>query len=402
MIDPHVIGKLFAARQRGHSLPQQLYCSDEAFVFDMHAIFRPAWLMIGFEIELPRPGSWMAVMIGPWPILLTRDRAGTLHGFHNSCRHRGARLCALGAGASARIVCPYHRWTYELSGELVHAARMPRSFNPADHALGAIHVRSVGGVICICLAEEAPPFDDFEAGLAPLLGPHQLDRAKVAFESTLVEKANWKLVMENARECYHCAAAHPELAGSFPVAASAHFDYGEDPRQEAFLARLAEAGLATGPVDGDGWQAVRFILNEGFRSMTIDGRPAVKRPMCEIGDGDIGSLRWAMEPNSFAHATADHLFMFSAMPVGPRETIVTSKWLVHADAVEGVDYEVADLIGMWTQTNLQDRALVENNQLGVDSLGYRPGPYSPDAEALTVGFTDWYCGKARAYLDAHG
>jgi Rieske 2Fe-2S family protein len=94
--------------------------------------------------------------------------------------------------------------------------------------------------------------------------------------------------------------------------------------------------------------------------------------------------------------------MFSAVPLAPRETVIVSKWLVHKDAVEGVDYSLDDLTKLWTTTNLQDRALVENNQLGVDSLGYRPGPYSPEAEALAIRFVDWYCNKARAYLDEMG
>jgi Rieske 2Fe-2S family protein len=399
MIDLDKIGRLLDQRPAGHSLPQGLYNDPDAFAFDMAAIFGRSWLMVGFEAEVRRPGSWMSLMIGPWPILVTRDRAGALHGFHNTCRHRGARLFPAGKGSAARLVCPYHRWTYELSGELVHAARMGAEFCEEGRGLAAIHVESVGGVICVCLADEPPPIDAFRRDMEPLLAPHRLDRAKLAFESTLVEQANWKLAMENARECYHCAQSHPELALSFPVGASAHFDYGEDRRQEQFLARLMGEGLTTGPVEGDWWQAVRFVLNPGFRSMTASGDHAVKRLMCETGGGDIGSLRWALEPNSFAHATADQVFFFQVMPVSPRETVIVSKWLVSEDAVEGVDYAIEDLTRLWTSTNLQDRALVENNQLGVDSPGYRPGPYSPEAEVLAMRFTDWYCRTARDFVE---
>jgi Rieske 2Fe-2S family protein len=121
--------------------------------------------------------------------------------------------------------------------------------------------------------------------------------------------------------------------------------------------------------------------------------------MCDTAHGDIGSMRWALEPHSFAHATADTVFMFSAMPTGPEETVVTSKWLVHKDAVEGVDYDVESLTALWTKTNLQDLNLCENNQRGVNSLGYVPGPYSQEAEFLVMRFVDWYCNEARAYLD---
>jgi Rieske 2Fe-2S family protein len=109
-----------------------------------------------------------------------------------------------------------------------------------------------------------------------------------------------------------------------------------------------------------------------------------------------------VDPHCFVHCTADHVFMFSAMPVGPNGTHVTGKWYVHKDAVEGVDYDVEKLIALWTVTNLEDKALAENNQLGVNSLGYTPGPYSQEAEMLAQRFTDYYCDKARDYIATHG
>ncbi len=402
MIDLNTIATWLADRRAGHSLPRALYNEAEAFDFDMTAIFGRSWIMVGFEIELPKPGSWMATSVGPAPVIVTRDREGELHAFHNSCRHRGSRICQPGRGAAARLVCPYHRWTYELSGELAHAARMPEDFDRSQHGLTPVYVENVGGVLYVCLADNPPDIGPFRKAFEPLLAPHNLADAKLAHEGVIVESANWKLAMENARECYHCGGAHPELAQSFPVEASAHFDFGEDRRQELFEARLGELGLGSGPIEGAWWQAMRFTLNDGFKSMTIDGNHSVKKLMCELGDGEIGSLRWSIEPHGFAHATADQVFMFSVVPIGPRETLIHSKWLVHKDAVEGVDYTVEDLTDLWTRTNLQDRALVENNQLGVDSPGYRPGPYSRDAEALALRFTDWYCDRAGDYLKERG
>ena len=402
MVDLNKIARLLDERLPGHGLQQALYNDPATFEFDMEAIFRRSWIMVGFEVELPKAGAWMTTSVGPWPILLTKDRDGAVHAFHNVCRHRGARICAPGKGVSPRLVCPYHRWTYELTGELAHAARMPDTFNKGDHGLTPIHVEAVAGALYVCLADEPPPIAEFRREMEPLLAAHNLKDAKLAFESVIVDKANWKLAMENARECYHCATGHPELAQSFPVGASAHFDFGEDRRQDVFAERMAGLGLPVGPAEGDWWQAMRFTLNEGFKSMTVDGRHSVKKLMCDVGDGDIGSMRWSVEPHAFTHATADQLFMFSVVPVSPRETHVISKWLVHKDAVEGVDYTLDDLTRLWTVTNLQDRALVENNQMGVDSLGYRPGPYCADAEALAIRFVDWYCAKARAYLRERG
>jgi Rieske 2Fe-2S family protein len=89
------------------------------------------------------------------------------------------------------------------------------------------------------------------------------------------------------------------------------------------------------------------------------------------------------------------------MTVGPEETHVTGKWYVHKDAVEGVDYDVEKLAALWTVTNAEDKQLAENNQIGVLSPGYTPGPYSQEAEMLAQRFTDWYCDKGRAYIAAH-
>lgn len=155
-------------------------------------------------------------------------------------------------------------------------------------------------------------------------------------------------------------------------------------------------GLPCGPVEGSWWQASRFALREGNVSMTLDGAPCVKKPLCAANGGDVGSLRWALEPHNFCHAAGDFLIMFTAIPLAPEETLVTVKWLVHKDAVEGVDYTTDTLTHVWNETNLQDRALVENNQRGVNSVGYVPGPYSPISEALALRFTNWYDDRVRA------
>ncbi len=395
----HIAG-LLQQRRAGHALPQGLYTEAAVFSFDMAAIYGESWLLAGFEAEVRTAGSYLSMMVGQWPVLIVRGRDGELRAFHNSCRHRGSLLCAEGSGTTPRLICPYHRWTYDLTGKLLAAGRMPDDFVKGDHGLLPVRIETVAGAVFICLAETPPDFETLRAKLTPLLAPHNLDRAKLAHQSTLVEHANWKLVMENARECYHCATGHPELSLSFPVNTSAYFDRGKE-HTAAFDARMAKHGLPTAAVEEDWWQASRFPLNDGHVAMTMDGKFDVKKLMVDIADGDIGSMRWALEPHNFCHSTSEYTFMFSAMPVGPTETHVYSKWLVHEDAVEGTDYHVDELIELWTKTNQQDKALAENNQAGVNSPGYVAGPYSPDAEPLTLGFVDWYCKKAQSYLDRH-
>jgi Rieske 2Fe-2S family protein len=390
---------LLAAREPGHALPQDCYNDPEVFAFDLAAIHARHWFMVGFEVELPEPGSTLSVPIGRSSVLLVRDRQGVLRGFHNTCRHRGAQLCVPGRGQRSWIICPYHQWSYDLDGRLANAPRMPETFDRAQHGLRPVHVETVAGTVYVCLADEPPEFDGFRDAVGPLLAPHRLENGKLAFESTLVERANWKLVMENARECYHCVVRHPELSLTFPVKGRRSVQFADAGSVDGFRARMATVGLPVGPVEGAWWQAMRFPVNDGAITLSMDGQPACKKLLCDTANGDIGTVRWALEPHSFMHATCDTVFMFSAMPTGPEETVVTSKWLVHKDAVEGVDYTVEGLTELWTKTNLQDLDLCENNQAGVNSLGYVPGPYCEETEQLVMRFTNWYCAEAHAWLD---
>lgn len=392
--------ELLNDRRPGHSLPQPFYTDPDIFALDMEAVFHTSWLMIGFTVELPKTGNYLALTIGRTPIVVLRDRSGGIRGYFNSCRHRGAQICPDGSGRKPMLVCPYHQWSYDLDGRLRHAGQMPAHFNPDDHPLRPIHVEVVAGALYVCLAETPPDFAPFRRALEPFLAPTGLEHAKLAYQCVLVEKGNWKLVMENGRECYHCSVCHPELGMSFPVGITAEFSGEDSVRMNKYRARLAKHGLAVGPSDGSWWQIARFPLNEGVISMSGDGAPAVKKPLMDIYGGHVGSLRFATEPNSFCHVLGDYAFLFSVYPVGPEETHVVGKWLVHKDAVEGVDYDVESLIHIWDKTNLQDRDLVENNQRGVNGLGYVPGPYSPDGEHFVLRFVDWYCERIRAHLGA--
>jgi glycine betaine monooxygenase A len=401
MLDHSRIRALLEECRFGHSLPQPFYRDPELYEFDLEAIHARSWIQAGLETEVPEPGSTLAFSVGRSPVVIVRGRDGKLRGFHNTCRHRGAQICENGRSRRPRLVCPYHQWAYDLEGRLINANCMGEDFDPARHGLCPVHVETVAGSVYVCIADDPPNFSPFRAAVAPLLAPHALGDAKLAHESTLVERANWKLVMENARECYHCTARHPELCIAFPVKGWRGAEYAEPEKAARFAVRMAAAGLPVGPVHGPWWQAERFPLNDGVTSLSINGKPVVAKKMVTAEDGDIGSMRWALEPCSFAHAVGDCVFVFSAMPTAPEETVVTSKWYVRKDAVEGLDYDVEQLTELWTKTNLQDRDLAENNQRGINGRGYVPGPYSAEAESLVLRFVDWYCDKARSFLEAN-
>ncbi len=393
------IVQMLQTRPRNHSLPGRFYGDPEIFALDMAAIFHTQWLFAGCTCEVEQPGQYLTVAVGPTSVVVVRGRDGALRAFYNTCRHRGFRICDAERGEAKSLVCPYHRWTYRLDGSLAYASWMPEDFDRAQHGLRPVHLRTLAGTIYICLAADPPDFAPYAEAVQPMLAPHQLDRARVAHRDEMVVEGNWKLMMENSRECYHCATEHRDLMRSFldiydwsdPAAAAEIRAYTEQ--------REAE-GLPCAIADGPEYRASRLPFTHGASSITMDGKPAVSRLLGGVPHGDIGSLRWVHYPTVFNHALGDYAVMVRMMPLDPLRTVVSTTWLVDRDAVEGEHYDLQNLIRVWTVTNAEDGALVARNQLGVRSAGYMPGPYSPALEAGVIKFVEWYCEQMARHLGA--
>jgi Rieske 2Fe-2S family protein len=387
---------LLTGRDPNFSLEQKFYTDPDYYKLDLENIFYRDWLFVGHDCELPKTGSYMTVQVGAYPVVIVRDAQGGIRAFHNSCRHRGSRICSAEKGTAAKLVCPYHQWTYELDGRLLFARQVGPDFKPAEYGLKQVHCETVAGYIYICVADEAPDFASFRNLVEPYLAPHNIKDAKVAFESSIIEKGNWKLVWENNRECYHCAANHPELCRTYPEAPSATGVQGvmEDPEINQLWKNCASAGLpAEFKMSEDGrYRITRIPLLRDAVSYTMSGKAAVKKPLSEqvAGDTNIGAMLLFNYPVTWNHLMADHAISFRVMPISAEETLVTTKWLVHKDAVEGVDYDLDELTHVWIQTNDQDRQIVEENAVGIRSPAYQPGPYSVEHEGGVMQFLEWY------------
>jgi glycine betaine catabolism A len=391
-------------RQPGEPLPRVFYTDEEIFRTDLEHIFYRDWLFVGHTCEMPETGSYVTVQIGAYPILLVRGSDGVIRALVNSCRHRGARVCPESHGRASKLVCPYHQWTYALDGRLFAARQMGPGFDRSRYSLKAVHCETVAGYVFICLADVAPDFAPIRRQLEPYLAPHALDKARVAFTSTIVEEGNWKLVWENNRECYHCASNHPELAKTFvdTPAVTGVTGQAEDPQVVEHWRKCESMGLPSHfSLSDDGqMRTVRVPLVGDAISYTMSGAPAVQKALSEqlsLSSG-IGALLLFHYPTSWNHFLVDHAVSFRVLPLGPHRTELTTKWLVNRDAVEGVHYDLRNLTHVWLETNEQDRRIVANNQIGVSSPTYVPGPYSAGHESGVGQFLDWYAGRLQSRM----
>lgn len=409
--DPNLIllRDMLSRRRAGYSLDAPFYLSDVIFQADLEHVFGKHWIFVAVEPQVAQAGDYITVEIGRDSVLILRDDDMRLQAFHNVCRHRGSRLCASRQGVVGNIVCPYHSWTYDLKGSLISANHMGEDFDRKDHGLKPVHVRSLAGLIFICLAEEPPAdFDDMAREMTPYLAPHQLADCKVAAQADIVEACNWKLTMENNRECYHCVANHPELTVSlyeygFGYQADAQNAEGLEKFQRIMSenhARWEALGLPSKEIDTlktrvTGFRTQRLPLDRAGQSQTMNAEVASRRLLGEFKEPSLGGLSFWTQPNSWHHFMSDHVVSFTVLPLSADRTLVRTTWCVHKDAVEGVDYQVDNLTRVWNATNDQDRRLVEESQIGVATGAYEPGPYSPYTEALVEKFCSWYVGRLR-------
>ncbi|WP_299814097.1 SRPBCC family protein [uncultured Roseibium sp.] len=385
---------LLMGRRPGYSLPQAFYTDADVFQSDMKNIWHSEWIFAAPSAELPKSGAYITLQIGAYSVIIVRGADGTIRAFHNSCRHRGSRICSAAKGSAPKLVCPYHQWTYELDGKLLFAREMGPDFKPEEHGLKPVHCKNISGMVFICLADVVPDTSELEKQAARYGGPHELSGLKVAHSSTIIEKANWKLVMENNRECYHCSGSHPSLCRTFPD--DPYLVGGDDASSsnvgKAHVERCEKAGLPAKFViaPSEQWRFVRIPFLGNAVSYTMDGTAAVSKRIGTVPFDNAGSCLFFHFPNTWNHFLSDQVLTFRMLPVGPMETEVTTTWLVHKDAEEGRDYDLERLTEVWMHTNDEDRRIVEENQIGINSPAYEPGPYSTTQESGVIQFIDWY------------
>jgi glycine betaine catabolism A len=247
--------------------------------------------------------------------------------------------------------------------------------------------------------------------IAEQIGIYDLDHLKVAVQDDYIEDANWKLVMENNRECYHCDVGHPELIsvlGTYGfgkgLPEDGDADIVDDNSYDALVAAKRAEWRALG-IDHDliefpdGWwhRIARLALANGAVTQSIDGKLACQKLIGPFTEPETSSLSVWTQPNSWHHFCCDHVVTFSLTPISAGKTMLRTSWLVHEDAVEGVDYDPGHIAALWRKTNEQDGWFSMINHKGIDNEGYAQGPYAVE-EKLVEDFKNFYVATSKAAL----
>jgi Rieske 2Fe-2S family protein len=387
---------LLARQPAGSSLAQPFYGDPAIFRHDIDRLLARHWLCAGHASQAPLPGDYFLFELASDSVIVLRGEDGVLRGFANVCRHRGSRICSAPAGHAKFLVCPYHAWTYGLDGGLLAARHMAPDFAAAAHGLKPVQLRVIEGLVFVSLAATPLGLDHVETTLRTCFGPYGWADSRVAHRALYSIAANWKLAVENYLECYHCSPSHPEYsrlhALEQPAARIATLNARMAERSAALGIRIAEhdhwAASATGEEAVFGF---RYALYDGVATGSEDGE-AVAPLMGRFRDYDGGATSVHLGPASFLLAYPDHGVIYRFIAKTPSTCEMEVIWLVRGDAREGIDYDVGKLTWLWKVTSAADKRIIEENQRGVDSRYYEPGPYAP-MEQNTRRYVAWYLGE---------
>jgi Rieske 2Fe-2S family protein len=364
------------SRPPGHTLPQSFYEREDVFARDMDLLLG-RWHCAGHVSDVAKPGDYLLSDIGRDSAIVVRGGDGTLRALANVCRHRGSRVCTRPLGHVAALTCPYHAWSYHLDGRLRQAREMPEGFDPAAHGLLGLPLECIGGLIFVSFGATPPRLTAAAAAVAPMAARYGWETARVAARTTYSVAANWKLVLENYHECYHCGPAHPEFSALHALAR---------PNHRAITGRDAESWAAE-PDGQEMFRVMHSALADGARTGSRDGR-FVAPVMAQEEDCVFAELGFL----SAFLAYPDYGVIYRFIPRDVCHTEMEVLWLVRGDAVAGRDYDPAALAWLWDVTSQADKAIIERNQAGVLSRAYRPGPFSL-MEPGTRQFVERYVGE---------
>lgn len=351
------------------------YTDPGIFALEQEHIFETSWFCVVLSADLAKSGDWKVVTVGREEVIVSRNRKGQVRAYFNVCRHRGMRVCVDESGSSRAFQCGYHAWTYDLDGKLIAAPNLTKmpDINRESYGLRQVHSREWLGYVWICLADEPPSFEETVLGeVVTRLGEVQnLDNYHVESLSlgkrvTYDVAANWKLIIENFQECYHCATIHPELTEVLP-------EFADGWASQAFVNHGAEFG-------------------ESIDGFTVDGSQGMAPLPLIAPDQDRKYYAITITPNVFVNMVPDHVIVHRMFPVAADRTIVECDWLFAPSVVEsGADIDPS--VELFHRVNQQDFEACEHTQPGMSSAAYAAGGVLVPAEHHIQAFHQWVVNK---------
>jgi Rieske 2Fe-2S family protein len=342
--------------EEASTLPGFFYTDPAIHQAEVERIFTRMWLCVGRAEDLANPGDYITRDIGAQSVVVLRDKDGSLRAFHNVCRHRGSRLLNEASGTGLKgIQCPYHAWTYELSGALRKAPHMEdaRNFDKERFGLNPVRIDTWEGLVFVSLSAEEPPLREFLGEMATKFERYRLGSLRRGRRIVYDVASNWKMLAENYSECYHCALIHPELNRL------SHYASGE-----IDLINQATVG---------GYMELR---QDEFNSMVMSG----KTPRAAFEGIDREDHRrihyYIVYPNLLLSLHPDYVMTHVVWPQGPGRSEIINEFLFAADEVGKPDFDPSDAVDFWDMTNRQDWRACELAQKGVASKGYDRGRLS--------------------------
>jgi len=326
------------------SLDARYYTDPEVFRIEQAGLLARTWQFAGHGSLVEKPGDYFTFEIAGESLFCVRGRDGTLRGFYNVCQHRAHQLVS-GEGNTNLLVCPYHAWSYELTGGLRSGPNVKSvpGFDRRTICLTPVRIEEFHGFIFANLDPDARPMDDWFPGVRAELGEYvpQIARLKPLDWIEIPEACNWKVSVENYSECYHCALNHPTFAAGVIEPET----YDIQPQGHCLRHRTQSADL----------DRMSYAID-------LSANPRA---------GDYSS--WFLWPMfSFQVYPGNVLNTYHWRASGPDQVTVWRGWYT----VDGADSDVIRRLAVQDRATTveEDIRLVESVQRGLRSRGYRPGP----------------------------
>lgn len=360
-------------------LPAEAYFDARRYENELRRIWYRNWIYVGRSSEISDKRAFRTFVIGDQNILLVRDDAGVLQGFHNTCRHRGAQLCPESAGSmrSAAIVCPYHAWVYSLQGDLLRTSSklQPDGFDVADHPLYKVRVLEWRGFIFVSLSENPPSFDrSFD------LPPDRLDAwplqdLQVGHVLSKNIACNWKIFWENYNECLHCPGVHPKLSSLVPIFGRGLLEERDDPDWTRH-AQNPDPKYKGG-------------LREGAATWSTDGRSTgIPFPDLSEEDRKLGHVYLTGLPSMFIVGHVDYVRVVRLRPLGAELTELRVEYLFSPQSLAAPGFDMQPVVDFTNQVMSEDAEVCELNQRGLHAQAHARGVIMPE-EYVIRQFHEW-------------